>query len=108
MPFYCNSKGAFIKSFFVLFFPPPTKIMTRLCKSYAIVSVLLHSMTGSCAENIVFSFILYVNDDPVCIEILFGYLSIFLTIFVSNRMTVESVIVLNSVEMKLNIFLSAS
>jgi hypothetical protein len=84
--------------------------MTRLlqCKSYAIVSVLLHCMTVSYVANIVFSFILYMNDDPVCTEILFEYLSIFLTIFVSNRMTVESVIVLNSVDIKLNIFLSAS
>ena len=48
------------------------------------------------------------NDGPVYIEILFEYLSIILTIFVSNRMTVASVIVLNSVDIKLNIFLLPS
>ena len=48
------------------------------------------------------------NEGPVYIEILFEYLSIILTIFVSNRMPVASVIVLNSVDVKLNIFLLPS
>jgi hypothetical protein len=61
-------------------------------------------MTVSCVENIVFRLILHMNDSPVYNEILLEYLSIILTIFVSNRMTVASVIVLNSVDIKLNIF----
>lgn len=65
-------------------------------------------MTVSCVANIVFRLILHMNDCPVYIEILFEYLSILLTIFVSNRMTVASVIVLNSVDTKLNIFLLPS
>jgi hypothetical protein len=48
------------------------------------------------------------NDGPVYIEILFEYLCIILAIFVSNRMTVALVIVLNIVDIKLNIFLSPS
>jgi len=110
MPFYCNSKDAFAKSFFLPLLSLPTKIMTHLlqCKSYAFVSILWHCMTVSCMANIVFRLILHMNDGPVYIEILFEYLSIILTIFVSNRMTVASVIVLNSVDIKLNIFLLPS
>lgn len=48
------------------------------------------------------------NDGPVYIEILFEYLSIILTIFVPNKMIIDSVIVLNSVDIKLNIFLLPS
>lgn len=65
-------------------------------------------VTVSCVANIVFRFILHMNDGPVYVEILFEYLCIILTIFVSNRMTVASVIVLNSVDIKLNIFLLPS
>jgi len=65
-------------------------------------------MTVSCVANIVFRFILHMNDGPVYIEILFEYLCIILTIFVSNRMTIALVIVSNSVDIKLNIFLLPS
>jgi len=65
-------------------------------------------MTVSCVANIVFRFILHMNDGPVYIEISFEYLCIILTIFVSNRMTIALVIVLNSVDIKLNIFLLPS
>jgi hypothetical protein len=77
-------------------------------KSYAVVSILLCCMTVSCVVNIVFSFILHMNDSPVYTEFLFEYLSFVLTIFVSNQMTIASVIILNSVNIKLNIFLSPS
>jgi len=65
-------------------------------------------MTFSCVANIVFRFILHMNEGPVYIEILFEYPSIISSIFVSNRMPVASVIVLNSVDVKLNIFLLPS
>jgi len=62
-------------------------------------------MTVSCVANIVFRFILHMNEGPV--YILKFDLPI-LTIFVSYRMPVASVIVLNSVDVKLNIFLLPS
>jgi uncharacterized LabA/DUF88 family protein len=84
--------------------------MTQLLqyKSYAVVSILLRYMTVSCVANIVFSFMLHMNDSAVYTETLFQYRSIILTIVVSNRMTIASVIVLSSVNIKLNIFLSPS
>jgi hypothetical protein len=65
-------------------------------------------MAVSCMAHVVFRLISHMKDGPVYIEILFEYLSIILTIFVSNRMIVASVIVLSSVDIKLNIFLLPS
>jgi hypothetical protein len=84
--------------------------MTQLLQSesYAVVSVLLHYMTVSFVTNIVFSFIVYMNDGSLCADILFQYISIFLTVLVSNRMAIGSIIVLSSIDIKVNIFISQS